>query len=361
MSVYRILVFTDTHLTDRESDTHRWQIFPFLGQVEHEYGKIDLLAHLGDLTEKKDGHSSALLHRIVKELKAAPGERKVVLKGNHDYVEEGEPFFSWLSSLEDAGITYATTPQSYVPYPEILLLPHARNPLREWEQLKLKVDPKLVLTHITVDGAQTEMGSVIPGIPRSKIPGDKALVLSGDIHKPQQMGPDFVYVGTPYFIRYSPDYEPRVLLVEVDPDELTNRPVPNFHLIYVPTGLQRFIAVTVTMEELLMGGGGEIPGLLSHLGNGGRMRIRVKIPTHTLPNEWKEFKTRALEADWMLPERVSILPLIQPVTATDQDEVSTRTHKSPEDVLHDYCQTYHISQGLENIGSELLRSSSSKS
>ncbi|MGH7239128.1 MAG: hypothetical protein ACREHG_03570, partial [Candidatus Saccharimonadales bacterium] len=62
----RALFFSDPHFTDREQDAYRWKVFPFLHHVEALYGEIDLLACLGDLTDHKDCHSSALLHRVAK-------------------------------------------------------------------------------------------------------------------------------------------------------------------------------------------------------------------------------------------------------------------------------------------------------
>lgn len=351
MSHHRFLFFTDPHFTDREQDAYRWKLFPFLKEVEEKFGHIDLLACLGDLTEHKDCHSSALLHRILKELREAPGEMKIVVKGNHDYVDEGEPFFDWLGELRvGENIFYCSEPALYDG--GILVLPHCRNPQREWETWRTLGDlddvVRLVLTHITVDGCQSEMGTILPGIPRRMIPGSQALVLSGDIHKPQHMGPDFIYVGTPYSTRFSPAYEPRVLLLEFnDEDQLFDPKITS-----IPTGLKRKITQVMPMEEVER-------MELGVMGLEDELRVSVRIPSHFTPTQWVEFKERVLAK--YPGDQISLVPLVdkkQPLPEVPLQGVGVSMN--PEESLSEYCTSSAVPQPLEAVGRNLLRNRLSK-
>lgn len=347
-----MLVFTDPHFTDREQDAYRWKLFPLLHEVEQRFGGIDTLACLGDLTEHKDCHSSALLHRIQQELLNAPGKLKIILKGNHDYVEEGEPFFDWLGKLSTNNVLYCKEPTFFGS--GILALPHTRNPAAAWEKWWGRDGSiRLVLTHVTVDGCQSEMGTILPGISRTAIPGSKALVLSGDIHKPQHLGPDFIYVGTPYSTRFSPPYTPRVLLLEFDDrDEPFNPKITD-----IPTGLKRKITYVTERGEVLDFSSFGASGIV--LGPEDELRVSVKITSDVTPAIWKEWRDEVL-ALWSDP-RISLVPLMEKSRRIEEaQEHGVGVHTHPEEALSEYCAASDIPDRLKEVGQSLLRDRLSK-
>ncbi len=357
MSLVRHLFFTDPHFTDREQDAYRWKIFPFLRKVEDQYGAIDDLWCLGDLTEFKDHHSSRLLHRIVKELETAPGLSKHVVKGNHDYIDEGEPFFDWLGELDwgGYGIRYYSEPE-FASYEQgILVLPHTNNPVEEWKEYREQDEKiQLVLTHITVDGCQSEMGQVLPGISRTQIPGSRALILSGDIHKPQHLGPDFIYVGTPYSTRYSPHYHPRVLLLEWDDETTFN---PKVTSIY--TGLKRKIALVTSLDDLLKNEDDPVWGAVGDVTPEDEIRVSVKVGAHLSPSQWKEFKEEVLKS--CKDVNISLVPLVDKQVKLDEpSKQGVGLNTRPEDALSEYCKATTVPDPLQAVGSELLRHRLSK-
>ncbi|RPI87194.1 MAG: hypothetical protein EHM40_23155, partial [Chloroflexi bacterium] len=79
------LVTSDLHLTDRPRDAHRFGLFKWLAKKQRKHG-VKATFILGDITDKKDNHSSALVNRVVNELTQL--EPPVyVLKGNHDFID----------------------------------------------------------------------------------------------------------------------------------------------------------------------------------------------------------------------------------------------------------------------------------
>ena len=76
------LLSADLHLSDRARDSHRFGLFPWL-KKQQQKNKVDATFLLGDLTQEKDRHSSALVNRIVEELLTLTPP-VYVLRGNHD-------------------------------------------------------------------------------------------------------------------------------------------------------------------------------------------------------------------------------------------------------------------------------------
>lgn len=361
----KILIYSDPHFTDREQDAYRWEVFPFLHKVAELEGPIDVTACLGDLTEFKDHHSSELLHRIKHEIQNSPGDTKIVLKGNHDYIEEGEPFFDWLQELTSDGggdVIYCSTPRYYNPHSsdgitgkinQVLCLPHTRNPHEEWKPY-MNTKAQLVLAHVTVSGSQSEMGQVLPGIARTEMPGNKSMIISGDIHKPQSLGPDFMYVGTPYSTRFSPPYQPRVLVVELGEDQ------KQFCIKSISTGLKRKVVFRMKVED-----GSSIAHSLDQLvvlDPTDELRVVVEIGQFTLSSEWKEMKEmieQELKKRSSVPEHFSVIPSIQHVQEATPEVADRQLTRTPEEALHAYCKAQALPEHLATFGSDYLREHSS--
>jgi hypothetical protein len=165
---------------------------------------------LGDITDQKDRHSSALVNRIIDELMWLQPP-VYILMGNHDYVNSKTPFFKFLNTIE--GIHFITEP-CYLERENVALIPHQPN--QEAFDTACEIIPKGagVMTHQLFTGAIGETGTRLTGLGCPAIEAKRPRwCLSGDIHKPQQVG-IVTYVGAPYAIRFGDEYEPRCLLVD---------------------------------------------------------------------------------------------------------------------------------------------------
>ena len=186
----------DIHLTDDPRDEYRWRIFKFLRRMAEKHG-VNHFVILGDLTDKKDKHSSRLVNRIVDELHALPG-RVVVMKGNHDYdADPDTPFFRFLghgggaitAGLPVSKVSFFTTPQAFnIGTTPCLIIPHVRK-TDGYEWPKVPAGTRFVFTHQTFHGAVSENGMVMPGLPPDLLTlPDGCEIVSGDIHVPQVLG-----------------------------------------------------------------------------------------------------------------------------------------------------------------------------
>lgn len=346
MTIGKLLLTGDLHLTDRLEDSHRWEVFERIREVckqEEVYSCVIL----GDLTDRKDCHPANLVHRIIDEL-STEFPPTSILKGNHDYIDEGAPFFKFLGSFgwahrRSVGCFSTMMLVNPVQYESMLFLPHTRSPEKVWKNYIGKKPASLLLTHITLHGCQAANGMFLEGIPASLIP-DADIVFSGDIHLPQTMryrDTDFVYVGSPYHTRFVyQNYEPRFVIVEVDTDTFSY--AGNWYS--VPTGLKRKVAVSVSSPD-------EIDSqLLNSLKDTDELRIVCRQPEGTTSKEWEpllaQFKERAPQAD--------VQPLVEGTLTNVNRDV--KTHK---DLLHAYCDDRGISDTARNLGDDLLRSASS--
>lgn len=210
------LLVSDLHLTDSPNETYRWKIFD---EIRNQLEKRDIteIIFLGDLTDKKDKHSSWLVNRIVEEIILTSTLYAPVtmyfLKGNHDYIDEKNPFFAFLSKLE--GVCFISKPTMFG---NNFFIPHIHNPTKEYfiDLIKNGVDAdSYVFLHQPFLGAKInekyELENCIDAIDIFK--ELKGRVFSGDIHIPQVLG-NITYVGAPYPLHYGDEYEGRFILIE---------------------------------------------------------------------------------------------------------------------------------------------------
>jgi hypothetical protein len=204
------LATADLHVAASPRDAYRWQFLEStLPRLIAEY-VADRVLILGDLTEAKDGHSAALVNRLVDGIAAIAEETPVyILKGNHDYIAEGVPFFRHLRHLPRVHWINAPTRLKLRGLGDCLLLPHTRN-LEDWVD-SMREDHDWFFCHQTFGGADLGSGRRAEGAAPPFTKG--ARVVSGDIHAPQRLGP-VTYVGAPYTVDFGDNYTPRVLLLE---------------------------------------------------------------------------------------------------------------------------------------------------
>jgi predicted phosphodiesterase len=210
-----IIATADLHLTDKPADEHRWGLFPWLVQQAQKHG-AGMIVLAGDITDAKNFHSSVLTNKMVTSLRMLSAECPVyVLRGNHDYTDENEPFFNFVSKFKHISFVTAPTTISDESDENILLLPNTRNYQEAWKGQNFN-GYKYIFTHQTYDGAKSETDFALTGIPPSVFAKTKAQIFSGDIHVPQKIGKNIEYIGAPYRIRFGDSFTPRVLLIRED-------------------------------------------------------------------------------------------------------------------------------------------------
>lgn len=208
------LLTADLHLDSDSLNEYRWGIFPFLKEVVKELS-IKQLYILGDLTEKKDKHSSQLVNRFIEEISALSFDFDLeifILKGNHDYVDEKTPFFDFIT-LSNNNINFIS---EIALIKDELFIPHMKNfklPDVNYDKIKR------IYIHQPFIGAVAQNNFIMDkGENLETIKSIKAKIFSGDIHTPQQLG-NLIYVGSPYSVYFGDAFEGRILILD-DKDEI---------------------------------------------------------------------------------------------------------------------------------------------
>lgn len=211
-----LIVTSDVHFSEQPLADYRWGLLPFLEEQAKQYKPKGVLI-LGDLTEGKDKHSSMVVNRLVDGMVAiAKRAPLIILKANHDYLDEEWPFFRFLDR-EELNIKFVAQPETMtMDGRRVLLLPHTRNYEDDWAEFKWN-EYDLIFCHQTFDGAKAENGQELRGIPPAVFKGFIGQVWSGDIHVPQQVNKNVGYVGAPYRVHFGDKYEPRVLMLGTTP------------------------------------------------------------------------------------------------------------------------------------------------
>ena len=92
---------SDIHLTDNVRDQDRWKLLPWITKQAKKF-EADYVVIAGDVTDQKDRHSAVLVNKVVKQLrKLAAVCHVIILKGNHDFIDEVNPFFGFVNAIEN--------------------------------------------------------------------------------------------------------------------------------------------------------------------------------------------------------------------------------------------------------------------
>ena len=137
-------------------------IFDWLVKQQQKH-KVDATFILGDLTDRKDNHSSALVNRVIDELlKLKPPV--YILRGNHDGIDPNNPFFRFLQTIEGLDFVVEPTVLAHGPARGVALIPHQPNQAALDRACGI-VGPKMpgVFMHQTLDGAMAETGTPFVG------------------------------------------------------------------------------------------------------------------------------------------------------------------------------------------------------
>lgn len=300
------LVTADWHASANPRDAYRWRfIEETLPAMIAEHGVRRVIV-LGDFTEAKDRHASALVNRLVDALaKIAEAAHVYALKGNHDYLAEGEPFFRFLRHVPRVRWINEPTRLTLRGLGPCMLLPHTRDVTADWAAVDPN-EPDWFFCHQTFRGARGEGGRELDGPPATMFPRD-ARVVSGDVHRPQKVGP-VTYVGAPYTVDFGDDYEPRVLLLrEGRKPQSVPVPGPQKRLV---TLSGRYPLAGLDMDHPL--------SAASPLREGDVVKVRVEVPPRYAASRaevrarvraWADKAGLALHAVQVVaPEVISVSP-----------------------------------------------------
>jgi len=199
-----LVLISDLHLTDKEEDKYRFEVFDLL---KHYGGENKKLIVLGDITEKKDKHSSDFVERIVINFKALSEyfSRIEILRGNHDH-ETGVSILSILRYVAD-NIIFHDTPLYGKDY---FFIPD-KYPI---ESERPNYKPKYLFLHHSLEGALNNNGIVFSdGVPFNNKDFKDTAIFSGHIHVPQTLSNGVTYVGSPYHINFGDTFKPRFIVI----------------------------------------------------------------------------------------------------------------------------------------------------
>lgn len=341
MSVLPSILFTaDLHLTDKPEDDHRFGLFPWLAKQAKTY-RAQMIVLGGDITNAKDRHPSKLVNRFVNEV-AKLGQQApvVILRGNHDYIDEDEPFFGFVNEIHN--LTFLTKPMEL---DGRLFLPNTRNYLEAWKGINFK-KLDLIFCHQTFDGAKSETGFRLEGIPPSFFAKIAAHVYSGDVHAQQTIGENITYVGAPYRIRFGDEFDPRVLVIDdrgqtKDLHFITK----SKHVIDLQgkdfvQGFQKWWASAAASE-------------------GDQIKVRVHLKRNQF-HEWKSIRAGVVRlaesrnVELFGPEMIAA-PDMTPEKANEGSPGSSGVAIRPSEALAAYAKSKKLSPVLLKAGQALLK------
>lgn len=334
-----VLVTADIHLTDTTAtprDAYRHQAMTTIADIAINGGySIDTIIILGDLTEEKDNHGAWLTNKVVEHLSNfAHMCPVIVLMGNHDFLREGNPFFSFVNRIP--GIHWIDKPIA-MSVPSLgdncLFLPHTRNYKRDWKDIKLSGHDQ-VFAHNTFTGASSEHGYELDGIPRAIFPDIRHYVISGDVHTPQRVD-QITYVGAPYLIDFGDNFEPRVLLLR---EGHLPKSIP------VPGPQKRLIEAT---SDLVLLENSKPP----HPGDIVKMRITLKEGEYA---SWADIREYAREwVELAGATLYTIAPLVEKQTSQVRKQ-KRATPKTDEQILTSYSKRLDVDDRTLETGFTLM-------
>jgi hypothetical protein len=299
--------------------------------------KPDAVAILGDLTEEKDRHSAKLVNQIVGELgDIAAVMPLLMLMGNHDYRNEGHPFFAFTRHIPN--VAWVDKVSTSIELPEefraifdgCLFLPHTLDYERDWAGVDFQ-DFRFIFAHNTFAGAISN-GRALDGVPAGIFP-DNARVLSGDIHTPQKIGP-VTYIGAPYTIDFGDDYDPRLMMVQ----DRSVKPIS------VKAWPQKRLVTVDDLEEL---------GKYDTLNPGDIVKVRI---TQDDIGNWGSVH-RSIKA-WAEEAEVELFraePILQKATRRNVRIRAGSDAISDETMLRQYAKRHDIDDETLKIGLEFIK------
>lgn len=340
-----VLVTADLHFSNNPRDQYRHDWQRRLRMLAREH-KVSAVVILGDLCEAKDSHPAPLVNAVVNHIYRLSRVAPVfILMGNHDYVSWENPYFAFLHRIDAVSWMGAITvtgagKNALTKLPEVairalerlgrvLWLPHTPDYLRDWKGVDFKAD--WIFAHQTFAGASLGTRS-LDGIPTDIFPRGSRII-SGDIHKPQIVGP-VTYVGAPYTKDFGDDYEPRVLLIEGNRVKSISCEGPQKRLLEISSlkQLERW-------ERRLA------PGDI----------LKVRVLTDA--SDYAKWGATADRIRSWGEERGFVVHMVQPVVQSEPLQLKARklAPKTDEELLKAYVKRNGVDERTLKIGLELLK------
>lgn len=333
------LITGDLHLTDNPADEYRWEVFDWI-RSRVQIMNLDAVFILGDITDRKDRHSAALVNRIMEEMEGIASACDLyVLKGNHDYdADDGVPFFKfarWFYT-EPEVVTVGKT--------EILLLPHVRGKFKYRRLVQPGYD--LIFLHQTLEGSLVSNGAKMEGLKLgtfSKKRIGNAVVVSGDIHVPQRLG-NVTYAGAPYPVHFGDTYDPRVLIWK------------DGKLVSFPRTTIRKIQATLDLRSTKTPMADRIKRGLkaSAAESGDHVRLQCRLRRKEIPH-WSDIQAEILHTCDKRGLVVHGLGLHdEALSEVVADEEGKRGTGSSEDTFTSFCESTNVPAPLQRVGRRML-------
>jgi DNA repair exonuclease SbcCD nuclease subunit len=325
-----LLLFTDPHFSDNPIESYRWEIFTTLKQLITQY-KVSHLFCLGDLVDRKDRHTGALVNRLVdmfSQIECAVS----IIAGNHDKPLSGPYYWEFLNKSH---IQYITKPFLFIPY--LYALPYTPNPIQDWKDLNFN-SIEAIFIHQTVVGALIEgdrklqQGQILPPIPKD------CMIFSGDVHRPQAYN-NIVYIGAPYPVRFSESWNCRVILI-LDGDFKNYREIP-------VNSIKRDIIEINKAEDLTS----------LNYKEGDQLRIRYKLTGKDLttwPVEQELIRNWTKQKGILLAslEATIVGDALLPSPEVPEDILEML---KPEDMIRQFCAQENLNDEIKEMGLTLLK------
>lgn len=335
----RCLITADWHLSVNPRDAYRFHFVETALPALLRREKVGLLLFLGDVTEIKDGHDAVLVNRIVAVFETLSKICPIIcLQGNHDFLASpSSPFFEFLSKLQGERIHWVRVPTPLAALKNVpaafqqaertILLPYSANCERDWDNVALD-DYDWAFAHQCFTGARSDSGFELSGVPLSIFP-PRLQVVSGDIHKPQELG-QLTYVGSPYAVDFGDCTETRTLLW----DGITLKSLP-----YKGPQKRLFSVGDVrTLDDIDTVQKGDI------------LKIRVSIDS---PDEWPDTRKR-IQA-WADARGYTLHQALPTVSARTVKRQETSTHvRSDEEAFQRFAEAQQLPQKYVVTGRNLL-------
>lgn len=325
------LLSSDLHLTDRPKDAYRFGIFGWLAKQQRKCDTTEIFI-LGDLTDRKDNHSSLLVNRLIDGLSLLKPPVHILM-GNHDYVSHPTPFFKFLNCIE--GLHFISEP-TFLPDLGMSMIPHMPDQAQFDAACGKMPKGSAFMGHLTVNGAMAETGAPLTGLSASPISRFKVgATWAGDVHKPQRMACGLVYVGSPYHVRFSDSFTPRCLLVEGGGEGVD---------LHFPC-LRKWALTIRDADELLTN---------LDLRPGDQVKITIQLAREEVV-EWAAHKQRVLGACKELGLEVFGIGMdVATNTPTERIKADVKA-TTPSEVFDAFCKSEGLALGIKQAGEELLR------
>lgn len=334
------LVTTDTHLTNNPKEDERWGLLPWLNQQAGHFSCDEVLL-LGDLTDAKDNHPSALVNRVCDQLQDLADEREVIiLMGNHDRIDKSTPYFRFLNH-QHIRFIYERPTKIGLSIGSSIWLPHTTNWQEDWADIDFS-QYDYAFAHQTLTGAVAETGMPMDSdMPHTIFDKVRKKAYVGDIHVPQLMGKKVEYVGCPYRVRYGDTFSPRVIMVGTTPKGAHQQQ----NLVFPTKGKHVVNVIDLDSLEHFK----EVP-------EGGAVKLRIECSRADLPLWEKtkaEAKRRALAMGWQV-DGIELVRIESADATQGKIVIPNANTADPQQLFADYCKAKAAPPLAYDLGSKIL-------